>query len=450
MKKIVLSDRGCLFVDMILQETDWEIQLLIIDDFGHHKEKYAGNSRIKVILTFTEMCEWSGDFELDKTDVEGYLKYFNVGDYGSRRLMDDFFYSHYQFYQGIAFWNNYFNNNEIDLCIITNTLHGFVNDYLLEEVCKKKNIQCYNVFYHFLYKYGLFDVNKDELVKIRELSAQSINLDDIANYRSKFDYNEIKDIPYGALAKIVYKFFGAQGVRYVAFLIRGRIQNIHYRKTSVLDYYRAVRHIKKLQKFVKKLYTPVDYKNNYLVYFLHFEPEAVVSGNSQYIDSQIAQIQMLASKLPDDWVLYVKEHPDLYENISSWNMEYHIPVMPTFYTEYFYKKITSLKNVYLVDYHNPASELIKRCKGMATIAGTVMTEAITLKKPILMFADKRHVYQYSRDIVHITSSADIVKGIEQIKSGVVPDYNDIDELCDLYLADVNDFGMKEIIDYIGK
>lgn len=36
LKKIVLSDRGALLIDTILSETDWEISLLIVDDFGHH------------------------------------------------------------------------------------------------------------------------------------------------------------------------------------------------------------------------------------------------------------------------------------------------------------------------------------------------------------------------------------------------------------------------------
>ena len=50
LKKIVLSDRGALLIDTILSETDWEISLLIVDDFGHHKEHYEKNPRVKKIL----------------------------------------------------------------------------------------------------------------------------------------------------------------------------------------------------------------------------------------------------------------------------------------------------------------------------------------------------------------------------------------------------------------
>lgn len=449
MKKIVLSDRGCLFVDNILEKTDWEITLLIVDDFGHHKEKYVGNDRIKKITTFSEIINWNGECDLDKEEVMKYLHLFNIGDYGSRRIRDDYHFSHYQFYIGIAFWKWFFNNNKVDMCVITNTIHGFANDYLLEAYCMQMNMPCYNIFYHFIDKFGVFDAIKQELAPVNNAVKGNIDIEKIAQYRSSFNYEELGDIPYKKIAKVVYKIWGAKGIRYCAFLLRGK-QSIHYRECTLKDYRGAIKAIKSTKKEVSRLYTEPDYEKNYLVSFLHFEPEAVLTGNAQIIDSQLMHIRMLADKLPEGWVLYVKEHPDLYQKINSWRLEYHIPVVPTFYTEYFYKALTTIPNVQLVHYKTPASEMIKHSKGIATVAGTVMSEAICMNKPIFMFADKRHVYCLNKDVFHIQSSNDIANAIGKVQEGFVPNYDNISELCDTYLAGSDDNGKNAIIKYLSE
>lgn len=447
MKKIILSDRGCLFVDTILNNTDWLIQLLIVDDFGHHQERYKNNNRIQKIMTYSELMEWDQSFYLDKADISSYLPYFNVGDYGARRINDNYHYAHFQFYHSIAFWNWYLEKNNIDLCIITNTLHGFENDYILEKICGKKLIQCYNIFYHFMDKMGVFDVNKKSLCRMDRPIENKIDLSKVADYRVSYDYDVLKDIPFPQIAKVVYKLWGAKGIRYAAFLLR-RNQNIHYNVCTLSKYRYSLKRIREVQKYVNELYSEVDYTKHFLVYFLHFEPEAVVTSNSQIIDSQIAQIRMISEFLPNGWVLYVKEHPDTYEKINSWEMEYFIPEMPTFYTEYFYDKIVSFKNVKLINYKESAHELINNSSGIATIAGTVMTEAVIQNKPILMFADNRHVYSLNKDIFHIESSTDVENAIFKIVAGMIPDYKDIPSLVNEYLANSDELGKKRIVDFI--
>ena len=444
MKKIILSDRGCLFADEILKYTDWEIQLLIVDDFGHHKEKYNANNRIKQIIKYSELMDWDGPFVLDQNDVESYLHLFNVGDYGARRTNDNFHYAHFQFYHSIAFWNNYLDSHNIDFCIVTNTLHGFENDYILEEVCRKRKIQCFNLFYHFIDKIGLFEINSGSLCKLKASDDSQIDISKVADYRSSFDYDVLRDIPFPRIARFVYKIWGAKGIRYAAFLLK-REQNIHYNICTFSKYKFSLKRIKEVQKYVRSLYREVDCTKKYLIYFLHFEPEAVVTANSQVIDSQIVQIRMISEQLPSGWILYVKEHPDTYAKINSWEMEYFIPEMPTFYSEYFYDKISRFKNVVLVDYKLSAKDLITNCEGIATIAGTVMTEAIVQNKPVLMFAENRHVYSYNNDIFHIHSSEDIQRAIKKIRNGMTPDYSNIPTLVNEFLANSDECGKKRII-----
>lgn len=46
------------------------------------------------------------------------------------------------------------------------------------------------------------------------------------------------------------------------------------------------------------MYQKVDYNEKYIVYFLHFEPEAVVVHNANTVDSQLINILILAKSLP--------------------------------------------------------------------------------------------------------------------------------------------------------
>lgn len=273
MKKIVLSDRGALLVDTILTNTNWEILLLIVDDFGHHKERFIGNPRIKMVLTMSELINWNGCCYIESSIIKKGLHLFNIGDYGSRRIMDDLHFSHYQFYIGIGFWESFFNNNHVDICIITNTLHGFINDYILEYISKEKEIPCYNVFYHFIDKLGTYNINKEKLCSIPKGENGNINLNEIAGYKEKFDHDELKDIPHQKIAKVVYKAFGAKGIRIVSFLVRGK-QFIHYRECTLTDYLKACHKIRKMQRYVQTKYSEWNEQDKYVIYFLHYEPEA--------------------------------------------------------------------------------------------------------------------------------------------------------------------------------
>jgi len=447
MKKIILSDRGAMLVDQILKETDWEIKLLVLDDFGHHKEKYIENNRIERIVTLSEMMYDDSSMNINFEKIKDYLFLFNIGDYGSRRIKDDLYFSHYQFYHACVYWETFFDNTSIDFCIITNTLHGFTSDYMLQESCVKHSIPCYNVYYHFYDKYAVYRADTDCLVD-NKVAINTVDLAKISSYENRLNYNNgVLDLPHGKVLNYIYKLFGSYGVRIASFIIRGDYP-IHYRDMSLNSYLKVRRHIKKMERYVKKLYKPVN-QNRYFIYFLHFEPEAVITGNTNIVESQLFLIRMISQALPEGVMLYVKEHPDLYK-LRKWIMEYHIPVMDTFYTKYFYDTIASFRNTNLIDYHIPASELIEKSEGIATIAGTVMSEAITLNKPIIMFAGQKHLYTYNPAIFCPKSSSEMKTAVEKILDGYKPDYSTIEESTKKYLFDRSEYGQAEVIKSIEK
>ncbi len=139
---------------------------------------------------------------------------------------------------------------------------------------------------------------------------------------------------------------------------------------------------KKMNKFSKN-------NKKFGLYLLHFQPEGTSSffGNL-YID-QILAIEKLLKKLPKNYHLIVKEHPRQHFLTRD---------------KYFFKRLKALKQVsYLISDTTSTKELIKNSKFVSTITGTGAWEALTLKKPVILFGKTWFskcpgVFDYSDDI----------------------------------------------------
>lgn len=443
---IVLSDRSESFINMILEHTDWTISLLIIDDFSHNKESYAKEPRIVKMLTLSELMNYNSEQCMDLNVLSDFKYTFPICDYGSRRIQDDYQFSHYAFYSGVNFWCNYLKDNVIDLCIITNHPHGFQCDYLLQEVAKTNHIPCYNVFPHNAYKLALYSALEDDLIPILEEDEQEYtvvaSMHETAHYAKKrnFDANFYEGAK--LISRIAYKVGGAFLFRCL-WLIRNGVSDIHYRKCSLSSYIRAYFQINRTLKSVKKHYTPVSSEDKFVIYFLHFEPEAVITSFASVMDSQLMYIKLLSTALPKGWKLYVKEHPDTYK-LNKWAFEHNIPCAPTFITPYFYETIANMPNVQLIDYHIPASELLERAKAISTIAGTITLEGIINKKPIILFDSRRLAYRKCKDFLFVKDTESCAEVYSKIENGFVPDYSDYDEIQKKYIVDDTD-GYKLLI-----
>lgn len=430
-KNILLSDRGCTLVDAILANTDWNISILIVDYFGGYSKKYASCPRIQSVMTLSEIIDWDGEIDLDFEDVEDALPLFHACDYGARRIMDDFHFSRYQFFQSLGFWRWQLTHHQIDLCVITNNFHGFPNDYALEKMALRQHVPCLHVTPIFNNRLAVYSGTDLQFLRIGQCVDTSSDLEKIAHYSVNVT-GGLYQLPFQPVVRAVYGLFGAFGIRLCRFLWK-RKQTIHYHECTMIEYVRLWLKIGAMARYARKKYCPVDYSKPYVVFFLHFEPEAVVTEHAT-VDSQLALIRMISDALPDGWTLYVKEHPDLYK-YNQWRFEYHIPSIPTFMTKYFYDKLESMKRVRLLDYKEPASELIKHAEAISTIAGTVMTEAILNHTPILMFAGEKHIYSKCPDIFRIRSSSDIKAAFDKIRDGFTPDYSVIPELVSEYTVE---------------
>ncbi len=119
------------------------------------------------------------------------------------------------------------------------------------------------------------------------------------------------------------------------------------------------------------------FDSNFIVYFLSYQPEMLVSPTAGDFFDPIQNISMIASKLPRGWKLLVKEHPAQEKDTYGYNYLGRDPL--------FYSRISAINNVYLVKTEVPAHQLILKSKGVATISGTAGWQALALGKPVLVF-----------------------------------------------------------------
>ena len=118
----------------------------------------------------------------------------------------------------------------------------------------------------------------------------------------------------------------------------------------------------------------VDTSIKYGLYFLHMQPEYTIDGLGYGFTNQIELIQVIASSLPVDYLLYVKEH-----TISTGERDIE-----------FYENLVSIPNVVLVSDTEDGHTLIKNSKIVISITGTIALEGIYHKIPAIMVGDIFH------------------------------------------------------------
>jgi len=289
-----------------------------------------------------------------------------------------------------------------------------VYDYVLYQVCKWIRIP-YIVFYdsqiygRYIVLDDLFSINNmfkekaEELYKttiVKELIADDV----IATYNraSLTDYKKAqptaeaqlikrasknKGLSY-LMKKLMYKvfqnrggFYGKDGAmikgfnNYYKAPNRGVDERYPFLKFAFKKW-QSQQYNKMMSEYYESLAgEPVD-GEKFVVYFLHYQPEATTSpGANIFVDQQLC-VDTLLKNLPDDYMVYVKEHPQqyisLYEGFTS-------------RMKVFYDDLAKTKRVRLITTKVTSFELFKNAKAVSTCLGTVAWEAMLHKIPAIIF-----------------------------------------------------------------
>lgn len=114
----------------------------------------------------------------------------------------------------------------------------------------------------------------------------------------------------------------------------------------------------------------------YIFFLLHYQPEETTSPSGDIFVNQLLAIEMLLKYTPDDYYIYVKEHPTQFMTQFLGH---------TARTLDFYKDLARNPRIRLLPLNANPYELMKNAKAVSTITGTVGWEAICNKKPVIIF-----------------------------------------------------------------
>ncbi|EHU1202726.1 capsular biosynthesis protein, partial [Acinetobacter baumannii] len=130
-------------------------------------------------------------------------------------------------------------------------------------------------------------------------------------------------------------------------------------------------------------------KERFYIYPIHFHPESSTSVLAPEYTNEYSNIINIANNLPFGTYLYVKDHKSA-KGVQSYE---------------FYKKVSSLPNVRLVNFDVNIKRLILKSLGVITVNSTAGYEALLLGKPVYLLG--RVFYENFNNVYNLKSFRDI-------------------------------------------
>lgn len=453
---ILISDQKGSCVDSILASNLYNIKLIVVPykyNVDYLKEKYGStieNYMYYVADTNAEFQdEFSSDHNLTYEEIEQFrdvqLKCFR---YNTRYLYDDNA-NNSIYYTVLKFLLGFFSENKIDMVFSRIMEHGSVSDSLIFEIAKKKDIPVYIIAMNTGFNSdGLFSIlkyNSKKLVDISHVTKNEVNYSDMfITLNSNYSSNKLLGFPF---SKMIKKFLGKKNktpkeciqwvyeyrIKYYLRSIKAYLAKDLYKireETSLYEIFRGFIYRCKLKAYYKMHSIKNIEDENFIFYPLHMEPEAANLARAT-LGCQLFIIEQVSRLLPKGYFLYVKEHPDQFA--STQLDKYYYKALHNFRNIDFYKRISMLENVKMMDIYTPSSRLIDNSKAVLSIAGSALIEAVAKNKPIIVFGDGTSCVELLSDAFVINQIGSITKSLEAIKDGFTPSYNDFSAMMNKYV-----------------
>ena len=245
----------------------------------------------------------------------------------------------------LQFWNHILVSRQIDLFIGSNIPHE-VYDYVIFGLCKAHGIDTHFLFQsaipstvHPLSDYTNFTPKLAAVYdRYKKLHLNSSAVDIKLPPKMQNEWNR--------QAKNTIPFYMEQTVRYHC---NNKIINSEY----------------------ESLAQNIDFKNPYIYFPLHYQPENTTSPLGGAFCDQITALKLISKNLPPPFKIVVKEHP-----MQNWIGR----------GQGFYKNILDqCENIIFAKKTTSSHMLINEAVCVATITGTAGWEALFRKKPVLLF-----------------------------------------------------------------
>jgi len=356
--------------------------------------------------------DWNGITPLDEELIESMYRseavfltmverYARHGDipYGERKK---------QYYDHLRHWNHVLETKQID-CVLMNTPPHQCYDFVLYHLCKLKKIPIVYIERCFIVDaFYLVDTIEDSAMEIRdslrELEKEysdpktaiplSTKYEAVFRAHSQESSNDwyTSNRPDRMARKSFVKKWGMTAVeillRKPCYLLRSMIS---------VEFWRRKWQQHRTSLLYDRLSKTPDLQRPHIYIPLHYQPEASTCPMSGAYTDQQYMVQLLASCLPSDIAIYVKEHHAQEELCRN---------------EEFYRTLHAIPSVTLVPRNSNTFALMDSALAVATGTGTAGFEAIFREKPVLMFGHR--FFQYATGVHRIHSTEDCKNALEKI------------------------------------
>jgi len=145
----------------------------------------------------------------------------------------------------------------------------------------------------------------------------------------------------------------------------------------------------------------------YIIFFMHFQPEATTMPNGSHYANQLFAIRELSLAAPSGWKILVREHPFTFENEFS----------PRYRNIELYEAINEIEGAQLMSLEYDPYILIDKSQVVATLTGTVGFQAICRGRPVIAFG--RAAYKGVHGVVSPDHDFDLKQYLHKINNSSI-------------------------------
>jgi hypothetical protein len=318
-----------------------------------------------------------------------------ANEYGILKNIDRKYYTNLQ-KSLLSFFEFILSSENIDAVICESISNAFT--YFCYYVCLKHKVRFEPLSYsrlpgHFIigdHDNLNFKCNLKRILN-KQLIVSGYSKEYVDNYFNKFenvepDYMNSNGLRNLSLSK---KYINSSILRDLFFAVKFQSKVTYYFHEigNPLILYRNLffRNVSRLikSKLIKSYYENPNFDRDYLIYPLHFHPEASTSLYASAFVNEFEVIRHIAFNLPVGVALYVKDHQ------SAWGY----PSLS------FYRKLRKLPNVFLITPFCNTKDLIRHSKGVVTLTSTMGFEALLMGKRVFLLGDV--FYSIHKNVIKI-------------------------------------------------
>jgi hypothetical protein len=380
---------------------------------------------------------------VDANTYDTYRKYrSNALDMMDRMDMDGSFTYHERvrnYNRILRYWLAVIDDTELDLAIFSDAPHN-VGQYLLYAICIENDIQTVLFTSASVPRYVFARAEVDTMPDILRETYQTYISDGVSpdisakseEYLDEITRTDIQknssteESRFSDIRRMLYKIADIRKYpKYFRYLLTSK--TIHRKpsgglpeNTAVLGYQDLVYKKKSnlAQRRLRKHYDSVsqepDYDQQYIYFPLHLQPERATNPVGGVYSNQYLVANLLSEHIPDDWRIYIKEHP---LQFSSSNLGEQGR------STYNHDDFSGLDNVELIDMDASQTKLIDSATAVATVTGTAGWEAVNRGIPAIVFGNAS--YQFCTGVYHVKTESELESALRAVRDGVEIDPVDV-------------------------